>query len=133
MIDKNILIASALLHDIGKIVEFKTTTYFDYTDKGRLVGHIVIGDEMISEAIKNIPEFPEKLEIKIRHLILSHHGQKEMGAPIVPQTAEAFLLHFADKIDSTMGALERITNAEKTNEKNWSNFVKLLDRFIYFG
>jgi 3'-5' exoribonuclease len=131
LVNRDLLITAALIHDMGKVSAYKISTYFDYSDSGRLIGHLSLGDEMLMSAINQIPDFPESLKMKLRHLILSHHGNHETGSPTLPQIPEAFVLHFADNLDSTMGAVARIKN--ETVDSDWSKFVRILERFLYFG
>lgn len=132
-INRDVLIAGALLHDIGKVTEFTIEGFIDYSDSGRLMGHTVIGSQMVAEKISRISDFSDELANQIQHLILSHHGQKEQGAPVVPMTLEAIVLHCADYLDSQANAFLRIIKNEKEPEKKWSKYVNLIDRFIYFG
>lgn len=122
------LIFGGLLHDIGKIDTYAAATAIDYTDQGRLVGHICIADTWIYERAGRIEAFPEPLLTKLRHLILSHQGEYE--TPVRPMMPEAFVLYYCDEIDSKLGALDRIR--QKTDTPGWSEWVKLLERFIYF-
>ncbi len=128
-LDRDILIFGGLFHDMGKMSQYSIGAFIDYSDEGRLVGHINWADHLVAKKAEEIENFPPKILMKLRHLILSHHGELEFGAPIVPQIAEAFILHYADEIDSKMGAVERIR--EKT-ESGWSEYVKLIDRHLYF-
>lgn len=130
-LDRDLLICGALLHDIGKIEQYEISSMIDYSDEGRLVGHINSGDFRVTTAIRSIAGFPQKTEQLLRHLIVSHQGQMETGSPIVPQTREAFILYYADEIDSKMGALRHV--AEKTGDRPWSDYVNLIGRYIYFG
>lgn len=130
-LDRDLLVCGALLHDLGKIKQYSTSSVFEYTDSGRLLGHIVEGDEIIRTAMRQVDGFPREKEMLLRHLILSHHGLMENASPVVPQTREAFILYYADEMDAKMGALHRI--AEKTGDEAWSDYVRLIDRFIYFG
>jgi 3'-5' exoribonuclease len=91
-VNRDTLLAGAILHDIGKIYELSYKKNFDYTDSGRLVGHIVLGVELINDKLKMLPDFPEDLSLVIKHLILSHHGQYEFGSPKRPKTLESLLL-----------------------------------------
>lgn len=127
-IDRDLLLTGAMLHDIGKVEELRYDTFFDYTDRGRLVGHITLGAQWTAERAAKIEEFPPDLLDQVLHLILSHQG--EHGSPVLPMTREAFLLHYADEIDSKMDALKRIANEPGTGR--W-RFVKLLDRWIDTG
>ena len=130
-LDRDLLIAGALLHDIGKIEQYEMTAMIDYSDEGRLIGHINSGDFRVATAIRAMPDFPPVTARVLRHLILSHQGAPETGSPIVPQTREAFVLYSADELDSKMGALRHI--AEKTGDRDWSDYVNLINRYIYFG
>jgi 3'-5' exoribonuclease len=129
-LDRDLLIFGGLFHDMGKISQYKITSYIDYSDEGRLVGHICWADHEVAKRAEQIESFPSELLMKMRHLILSHQGQLDYASPIVPQIPEAFVLFYADEIDSKMGAIARIR--EKTGS-GWSEYVKLLDRFLYFG
>jgi len=124
----DLLVAGAILHDIGKIEEFKYQLSFDYTDRGRLVGHIVLGAEWVTERSKLIDGFPADLLDQLIHLVLSHQG--EFGSPVQPSTREAFMLHYADLIDSKMDALKRIEGDLPEGER-WK-YVNLLGRGIMF-
>jgi 3'-5' exoribonuclease len=132
-LDRDLLLAGALLHDIGKVESYSLEASIEYTDSGRLLGHIVIGDRMISGAIGGITDFPQEKALKIRHLILSHQGSPEQSSPVPPMTPEGMVLYIADLLDSRLAALRRIKEREYRPGVRWSNFVRLLDRFIYFG
>ncbi|APT75946.1 MULTISPECIES: 3'-5' exoribonuclease YhaM family protein [unclassified Marinitoga] len=129
IVQKDILIAGALLHDIGKIREYKITPAgIEKTDEGELIGHIALGTNMVIEAAKKVNNMPsEKLE-QILHMIVSHHGELEWGSPIVPKTIEAFILHFADNLSSKV---EQVRNhIEESNNKDWTDYNKNLGRKI---
>ena len=130
-LDKDLLIFGGLFHDAGKVEQYKIDTMIDYTDSGRLIGHICIADAWITERAHQIDAFPDSLLTKIRHMILSHQGQLEYATPVVPQIPEAFVLFYCDEIDSKMGAIERIR--ERQGGEGWSEYVKLLDRHLFFG
>jgi len=130
-LDRDLLICGAILHDIGKIEQYEVGALIDYSDEGRLVGHINSGDFRVTTAMKHIDGFPVELELQLRHLILSHQGELAHGSPVVPMTREAFVLYAADELDSKMGALRHV--AEKTGERPWSDYVNLIGRHIYFG
>jgi 3'-5' exoribonuclease len=129
-LDRDLLIFGGLFHDMGKVSQYDIKAMIDYSDEGRLIGHICWADHVITQRAEKIDTFPPKLLMKIRHLIISHQGQLDYASPIVPQIPEAFILFYADEIDSKMGAIERIR--DKTGS-GWSEYVKLLDRFLYFG
>lgn len=132
-VKRDILIAGAILHDIGKVVELSTDGFIDYSDKGRLIGHTVIGHHFVATRINQMTDFPEKTANQILHLILSHHGSFEQGAPVVPLTLEAMILHCADYLDSQASAFVRIIETEKEPGKTWSKYVNLINRYIYLG
>jgi 3'-5' exoribonuclease len=104
-LDGDLLLAGVVLHDIGKIDEFRYARAIEYSTEGRLLGHITIGVQFVHERIKAIADFPPQLAVLVEHLILSHHGSYEFGSPSLPQTREAIALHFLDDIDSKMGTM----------------------------
>lgn len=129
-LDRDLLVAGALLHDLGKIAEFEGELVFDYSDAGRLIGHITVGDHIVADLIGRIEDFPEILGLKLRHLILSHHGELDKGAVVKPKIREAFVLNYLDEIDSKLDAINKI--AEKADGK-WSEYIKPLEDFLFFG
>jgi 3'-5' exoribonuclease len=131
-LDRSLLIAGALLHDIGKTEEFSFDRYpFDYTDKGRLVGHLVLGAEMMMTRIAEEEGFPVELATRLQHLVLSHHGRHEFGSPCLPMTLEAFVLNFIDDIDAKINYLDRLGSQTDEPGYRWTDFQKTLDRFLY--
>ena len=102
LLKRDLLVSVALLHDIGKVRELSAFPRNDYTEEGQLIGHIVIGCEMINEKIKEIPDFPPVLAAEVRHCILAHHGEYEFGSPKKPAIIEAAALNFADNTDAKM-------------------------------
>ena len=130
-VDQDLLLAGAILHDMGKIRELSYQRTFDYTAPGRLLGHITLTVEMIAEKLKAIPEFPENLAILLKHLILSHHGEYEFGSPKRPKTLEALLLHHLDDLDAKMNGFLAWIEKEKDAPSRWTSYHKLFDRFIY--
>lgn len=132
-IDRDLLVTGAILHDIGKIAEYRFDGILDISDEGRLLGHIVIGDQMIAEKIKGIEGFPKELEMKIRHMILSHHGEYEYGSPKRPKFAEACALHYADNLDAHVSRFIHVQQTYKGKAGHWSPYDNVLDRHIYLG
>lgn len=130
-LDRDLLIFGGLFHDMGKMYQYRITSFIDYSDEGRLIGHINLADQLVTEKAGLIDSFPSKLLMKLRHLILSHHGLIEYASPVVPQIPEAFVLYYADEIDSKMGAISRIR--EKDRPGAWSEYVNLLSRYLYLG
>jgi len=132
-LDRDLLAAGALLHDIGKAASYSMTNFIDYSDMGRLVGHIVIGDQIINEAVAKLSDFPSNKHMMVRHLVLSHQGSYEQATAALPMMAEAFALYTADLLDSKLAAIRRIKSREYKPGIRWSNYVNLLERHIYFG
>jgi 3'-5' exoribonuclease len=105
---------------------------FDYSDEGRLIGHIVIGLEMLDERIGAVEGFPTQLAMELRHLILSHHGTQEFGSPKRPKTPEALIVHFIDDLDAKVNAFQEFIQ-ESDDDSHWTPFHRLFERFIYKG
>jgi 3'-5' exoribonuclease len=130
-IDRELLLTGAILHDIGKIKELKFTKVIDYTDEGRLIGHVVMGERIISERMETIDGFPKELKMRMSHLLLSHHGEYEWGSPKRPKTLEACTLHYAENLDAQVNRFIQLIEKEK--DKTWADYDKLLERHIYIG
>lgn len=128
MLKRDLLISVAILHDIGKIRELSAFPQNDYTDDGQLLGHIVMGTQMVAERMKNIPEIPAKLASEVQHCILAHHGEYEYGSPKKPALMEAVALNFADNTDAKMETFLELF--ENTNENGWLGFNRLMDSNI---
>ncbi len=106
-LDLDLLLVGVLFHDLGKLDELGAMPANDYTDAGRLVGHVVLGRDLLRERCAALPDFPEDLRLALEHLVLSHQGQREFGSPVEPMTAEAIALHFIDDLDSKLAQLRR--------------------------
>jgi 3'-5' exoribonuclease len=131
-LDESLLLAGALLHDGGKVEEFSYAAYpFDYTDSGRLVGHHVLGVELVQARIARIPGFPKELAVRLKHLILSHHGRPEFGSPAVPMMLEAFILNFLDDLDAKVNYLRRLGSQTPESGYQWTDYQRTLERFLY--
>ena len=114
-LDRDLLVAGACLHDLGKIWELSYEQSFDYTEEGRLVGHLLLEAGWLARLIDGIDDFPPPLRSHLMHLLASHHGTNEHGAPVEPATREALVLHYLDDLDSKMAAVEAaIAEAETT-------------------
>lgn len=125
---KDILLSSILLHDIGKTEELSVkNNVTEYSDEGRLLGHIVLGIGAVDKKIGEIPGFPEKLRLLLLHSIVAHHGEMEYGSPKRPKTVEAFLLHYIDNMDSKTN---QFADFMDNNNTQWSQFSKPLDRYL---
>lgn len=129
----SLLLCGAILHDVGKIVEYDANTLsFELTTRGKLLGHISIGKEMIDQRISKIVGFPDELHLELTHMILSHHGQKEWGSPEVPRTFAAFALHYADLTSARLNQFSQVMG--KGNKVDgWTDWDRLLERDIYLG
>ena len=132
-LNRDLLITAAICHDIGKTAELSSFPYNDYTDEGQLLGHIVIGVEMLDEKIAEIKGFPKKRATELKHCILAHHGEYEYGSPKKPALLEAMALNFADntdaKIESMSEALENTVPAYQ-NEDGWLGYSRLFETNI---
>ncbi|MBC7288301.1 MAG: HD domain-containing protein [Armatimonadetes bacterium] len=132
-LDRDLLITGALLHDLGKVEELEIVgAAIEYTDIGRLVGHIVLTDRMVAQKLREMPNFPEELAARLTHLLLSHHGQKEYGAPVLPMTPEACALHYADNLDAHVQYFTEVVESGAPGDR-WSEYQRLFDRYIYLG
>lgn len=130
-VDRDLLVAGALLHDIGKIDELASEIgIIDYTDIGRLKGHLVIGCELIARTAEGIEDFPPDLLTHLQHLVLSHHGRHEFGSPVVPMTAEALLLSFIDDMDAKMNLVEQLSSKLTSGTTQWSEYQRSLERYL---
>jgi 3'-5' exoribonuclease len=132
-LDKDLLIAGALLHDIGKIDTYSLDNFFEYTDEGRLLGHIAIGDRLICNKIARLKDFPAEKKKLIRHLVLSHQGTYEQASPVLPQTLEANVLYITDLLDSRIGGIMKVISKERSPTQRWTDYIKLIERYIYLG
>jgi len=134
-LDRDLLLAGAILHDIGKTAVYEYTFRIDVTEEGGLLDHIVLGYRMVEEKIKGINGFPEELSLRLLHLILSHHNYGEWGSPVKPLFAEAEALCYADMLDSQLKEFIQVQKYEEAKGKEdvWSDFSRRLDRFFYLG
>lgn len=128
ILNKDLLYAAALCHDIGKIKELSDFPDNDYTDDGQLLGHIIIGVEMINDAVRTIPWFPEKLASELKHCVIAHHGELEYGSPKKPALAEAFALNLADNADAKMQTLTEIFKDKSGTD--WLGYNRLFESNI---
>ncbi|OPY84346.1 MAG: 3'-5' exoribonuclease YhaM [Syntrophus sp. PtaU1.Bin208] len=132
-VNRDLLLTGGILHDIGKIREFSYDRLVEYSDEGRLIGHIIIGVEMVDQKIAGIPDFPESLAMELRHLILSHHGILEYGSPKRPKTLEALMVHYVDDLDAKVNAFQEYLNDFRNEETGWTPFHRFLERYLYRG
>jgi 3'-5' exoribonuclease len=127
-LDRDLLLLGVLFHDLGKLVELGAMPANDYTPAGRLVGHVVIGRDLLRERVAAVADFPPDLALELEHLVLSHQGKKEFASPVEPMTPEAFALNMIDDLDSKLAVLRGLA-------ENGSGFVwaRSLDRFVWLG
>lgn len=129
---RDLVIAGALLHDIGKLRELEYDVAVTYSVEGNLVGHIAIGVGMLRDAIREMPGFPPDLQIELEHLILSHHGARELGSPVEPMTIEAFILAAADDIDAKLHQVRRHI-ADDSSDSAFTGYHRYLERVLFKG
>lgn len=126
-LDRDLLLVAVLFHDLGKLRELGAMPANDYTLAGRLVGHVVIGRDLLKERCAAIPDFPRDLELHLEHLVLSHQGRREFGAPVEPMTLEALVLHFIDDLDSKINQFRN----QRRRSPLEIQFLKGLGRYVY--
>ncbi len=129
--NRDLLIAGAILHDFGKTEELSIESAFDYTDKGRLLGHISIAALLVNDKINLIENFPDQLKTELMHLILSHQGKLEQASPVEPKTLEAIILYHADELSAKANAYKSAIAAEAKNESGWTKFLPLINTPLF--
>ncbi|HUU27860.1 MAG TPA: HD domain-containing protein [archaeon] len=132
-VESDLVKAGALVHDIGKTVEYQWENFFETSTQGRLLGHLVIGVEILGSWIGRQKNFPEEAGWHLKHIILSHHGHFEFGSPVLPRTLEALIVHFADDLDAKMSGVLRIYEREQEDPGLWTSYIKLMEREFYKG
>lgn len=134
VLDRDLLCAGAILHDVGKIRELRWDRRFDYTDSGRLLGHIALGTLLVEERIRAIPDFPAQVAMRLLHCILSHHGELEWGSPKRPKTLEALVLHAAENLDGKINGFLGFADGHMDPQRpGWTQFNRTLERYLYLG
>ena len=139
-LDADLLVAAAVLHDIGKIRELSYKRNFSYTSEGQLLGHLALGIELVREKASAIADFPEKLLLEILHIIASHHGVPEYGALKVPMTREAIVFHYLDNLDAKMSTFDTVeqeieqlgADPAPGDGGRWSDYRPFLGRKLFF-
>ncbi|NMB44798.1 MAG: HD domain-containing protein [Firmicutes bacterium] len=130
--DQDLLITGALLHDVGKVQEYAVKAGIEITNSGRLLGHVVMGYSMVTEAIAGLAGFPEEKAMRLQHMLLSHHGQLEWGSPKQPKTLEACILHHCDNLDGQVSKFAEILENSSPGE-SWTNYDSRLGRSLFVG
>ncbi|MBW2305207.1 MAG: CRISPR-associated endonuclease Cas3'' [Deltaproteobacteria bacterium] len=131
-LDGELLLAGAFLHDVGKVREFHFDRKIDYTGEGRLLGHLVLGVAMVEEKLSAMRGFPEETALKLKHMILSHHGEYEFGSPRRPKFLEAFVLHIIDDLDAKVKGISHFMERDR-REGAWTEFNPIFERYLLKG
>lgn len=132
-LNRDLLMAGVILHDIGKTEELDAGPGFGYTDTGKLCGHIVLGVLLVERHILKLKDFPQTKRDLIQHMILSHHGTREFGSPVTPLFGEAVALHHLECLDAKVQGIQSIieNEEERGNTGDWSDFARVVDGRIY--
>jgi 3'-5' exoribonuclease len=132
-IHRDLLLTGAILHDVGKVRELGLEKGLpDYTDEGRLLGHIVLGSLMVWERIQSIPDFPRSLGLELLHILVSHHGEHAWGSPKRPKTLEALIVHHVEDLDAKLAGFQQFMNQSKDPQRrHWTTYHKTFERFLY--
>jgi 3'-5' exoribonuclease len=135
-LDGELLMFGAFLHDLGKIEELTSGEEITYTDRGQLIGHIVIGIQMLGDKIASLEattgeSFPQDLRFQLEHLVVSHHGQIEFGSPKLPVTLEALTLHHIDNLDAKLSSFRSIIQADVASDETWTNYSPSIGRKLW--
>ena len=131
-LDEDLLLSAAFFHDIGKTRELASTHTIDYTDEGRLIGHVVLSVILLDDKLRHLKDFPPDLATRLKHMILSHHGQFEFGSPKRPKFLEAFALNLIDDLDAKINGLDRYMKKDR-RDGAWTDFNRLFDRYLLKG
>jgi 3'-5' exoribonuclease len=133
-LDTELLMFGAFLHDMGKIDEMSHGGEISYTDRGQMLGHIVIGIQMLGQKIAKLEAdepFPDELRLHLEHLVVSHHGQLDFGSPKLPVTLEAVALHHLDNLDAKITSYTAVIEADVSADKNWTNYNPSIGRKLW--
>jgi 3'-5' exoribonuclease len=137
-VDRDLLLTGVFLHDAGKVRELSCGRLFGYTDEGQLLGHLIIGVEMVTEKAARVPDltgepFPTELLLRVKHMIVSHHGTYEFGSPKLPMTPEAIALHHLDNLDAKVHTFTRDIREDRNQSSAWTPFNQSLQRRLFKG
>jgi len=130
-LDRDLVIAGAILHDVGKIQELDSEREISYTREGFLQGHIHLGVRMIHEQAAAVPGFPPELLLHLEHIVLSHHGEREWGSPVLPATPEAMLIHHVDNLDAKTTMVLEAIKGDKNLDEEFTEYHRTLERHLY--
>jgi 3'-5' exoribonuclease len=137
-LDRDLLLTGVFLHDVGKVRELTYARTFGYSDEGQLIGHLVIGVEMLNQKAARVPDltgepFPPELLLRLKHMVLSHHGSYEFGSPKLPMTPEAIALHYLDNFDAKVHLFTRDIGEARHQASAWTPFNQSLQRRLFKG
>jgi len=137
-IDRDLLLTGAFLHDAGKIRELTYERDLGYSDEGQLIGHLVIAVGMLDQKVREAEElsgepFPEELALRLKHMIVSHHGEYEFGSPKLPMTLEAIALHYLDNLDAKMHSIGQLIRDDANTDSQWTPYQANLGRKLFKG
>ncbi len=137
-LDRDLLLAGILLHDIGKIDELCFDHVYGYTDEGQLVGHLVMGVVMLRQKLQQVQDlmgepFPDELRLRLEHMIVCHHGTHEFGSPKLPMTPEAIALHYLDNLDAKINLFTREIRDDPSRQSSWTPYNQSLGRRLFKG
>ena len=127
----DLLVTASILHDLGKVDELSYHRSFDYSDEGRLLGHIIIGLEKVEIKISQVPNFPNELSTLLKHLLISHHGQYIWGSPKRPMTLEAVMLHYLDDMDAKINGIQQFLKKQVQEGSKWSPYHRTFEQYFY--
>jgi 3'-5' exoribonuclease len=127
----DLLITASILHDLGKVDELSYRRSFDYSDEGRLLGHIILGMERLESKIRQLADFPKDLALQLKHLLISHHGQYQWGSPRKPMTLEAIMLHFLDNLDAKMDGIQQFLKTQVSEGARFSRYHPFFEQSFY--
>lgn len=127
----DLLLTASILHDLGKVDELSYHRSFDYSDEGRLLGHIILGIERVEDKIHQLPDFPKDLSTLLKHFLLSHHGQYIWGSPKRPMTLEAIMLHYLDDMDAKINGIQQFIKKQVPEGSKWSAYHRIFEQYFY--
>jgi 3'-5' exoribonuclease len=129
-LDGDLVISGVILHDLGKIYEMSYSRSIQYTSAGQLLGHMILEIQILHDKLRQLPEFPKRLQVLLEHLIISHHGQYEFGSPKLPMFPEALLLHYIDDLDSKLQGMQMLLAKDANVKGEWTGFLPSLGRTL---
>jgi len=130
-LNMDLLLTGSILHDFGKVDELSYHRSLDYSDEGRLLGHIILGIERVEDKIRQLPDFPRDLSMLLKHLLLSHHGQYNWGSPKRPMILEAVMLHFLDDMDAKITGIQQFIKKGVPEGSKWTAYHRMFEQSFY--